>query len=128
MRFAFCPPPLFSNKKSLLRLLVYKLKAVTCRFVPPLRGLLFKNRFEKYTVTPTSNKKFSTRNPAVFLKRYLEYGKTDEYINGKLLRRRALDRDASNRNAPLGISLFSYFCQPKVSSRTNTVPGSGVRE
>ena len=28
-------------------IIVYKLKAVTCRFVPPLRGLLFKNRFEK---------------------------------------------------------------------------------
>ena len=46
---------------------IYELKAVTCRFVPPLRGLLFLHRFEKYTVTPTSNKKFSTRNPAVFL-------------------------------------------------------------
>ena len=57
----------FFKIKYRLPLLVCKLKAVTCRFVSPLRGLLFKNRFEKYTVTPTSNKKFSTRNPAVFL-------------------------------------------------------------
>ena len=50
-----------------LALVVYKLKAVTCRFVPPLRGLFFKNRVEKDTVTPTSDKEFFTRNPAVFL-------------------------------------------------------------
>ena len=88
--------------------LVYELKAVTCRFVPTLRGLFFKDRFEKYTVIPTFNKKFSTRNPAVFFKCYLEYGKTDEYTNGKLLRRSALDRDATNRNAPF-LSNFGDF-------------------
>ena len=105
--------------------IVFKLKAVTCRFVPTLRGLLFKDRFEKFTVIPTFNNKFSTRNPAVFFKYYLEYGKTDEYTNGKLLRRRALDRDATKRNAPLtsnfGISLISSFDQSKVSSRTSSL-------
>ena len=79
--------------------IVYELKTVTCRFVPALSGLLFKKRFEKYTVTPTSNEKFFTRNPAVFLFCHLEYGETDEYANGKLLGRRGLDRDAPNRNA-----------------------------
>ena len=50
-----------------LAIVVYKLKAVTCSFVPPLRGLFLKNRVEKDTVTPTYDKKFFTQNPAVFL-------------------------------------------------------------
>ena len=57
------------NQNQNLFVLVCKLKilrALEKKFVPTLGGLLFETKLGKYIVTPTSKKKFSTRNPAVF--------------------------------------------------------------
>ena len=51
------------------------LRALEKKFVPPLGGLLFETTFGKYIVSPTFKKKFSTLNPAVFLKIDLECAK-----------------------------------------------------
>ena len=51
------------------------LRALEKKFVPPLGGLLFETKFEKYIVSTTFRKKFSTQNAAVFFKIDLECAK-----------------------------------------------------